>query len=144
MSRYFGSLSGKASPMSPSPAAPSRASHRACKTTSASLCPIRPFGCSMRSPPRTSGRSAPSRCVSCPMPMRMDPPPRVARAYGDCSRAAERRTTRPGRSRAAAEAALDREVLEAHVLLDVHQGDVAGRPVALLADDDLDDALVLA
>ena len=42
--------------MSPRPAAPSRASVTACSTTSASLWPARPRGCSMRTPPRISGR----------------------------------------------------------------------------------------
>src|SRR6516164_2769647 len=38
----------------------------------------------------------------------------------------------------------DLEVFEAHELLDVAQRDFTRRPVALLADDDLDDALMLA
>src|SRR5438067_1179878 len=36
------------------------------------------------------------------------------------------------------------EVLVGHVLLDVRESHLSGRPVPLLGDDDLDDALVLA
>src|SRR5947208_1427622 len=49
-----------------------------------------------------------------------------------------------GRSAVVAEGRLDGEVLEAHELLEVGELDLAGRAVALLGDDDLDDALVLA
>ena len=52
-----GSVSGKCSPMSPRPAAPSSASAQAWATTSASLWPTRPGSPSNTTPPSTSTRS---------------------------------------------------------------------------------------
>ena len=46
-----GSVSGKYVPISPSPAAPSKASLMACNNTSASLWPSRPFSYGMSTPP---------------------------------------------------------------------------------------------
>src|SRR5947209_3781346 len=63
--------------MSPRPAAPSRASVTAWRTASASEWPASPFGWSIRTPPRTSGRPPTSRCVSCPLPTRI--------CTGDCA-----------------------------------------------------------
>src|SRR5262249_8499892 len=130
--------------MSPRPAAPSRASVTACSTTSASLWPTRPRGCSTRTPPKSSGRPSASRWVSCPMPTRMGRG--LAGESGpcvNCSRGPPFLTTQLA-GRSALERAADREVLEAHELLEIGQGDLAGRAVALLGDDDLDGALVLA
>src|SRR5262249_39706581 len=129
--------------MSPRPAAPRRASVTACRTTSASLWPARPRGCSRRTPPRMRGRPSASRWVSCPLPTRMPSAPRDD-CRADCSGRPGGMTTRVRRSAVVAEGRLDGEVLEAHVLLEVGQGDLAGGAVALLADDDLDGALVLA
>src|SRR5262245_65434106 len=77
-----------------------------------------------------SGRPSTSRWVSCPLP---------TRTIG----------LRRSLYLVDAEAALDGVVLEAHVLLQIGERNFAGRPVALLGDDDLDDvvfepALVLA
>src|SRR5882724_5933387 len=55
-SLYFGSVSGKCRPMSPSPAAPRSASHTAWTRTSASECPARPFSKGMSTPPMISLR----------------------------------------------------------------------------------------
>lgn len=49
-----GSVSGNALPMSPRPAAPSRASMMAWVSTSASECPSSPFSQGMSTPPRMS------------------------------------------------------------------------------------------
>src|SRR5690606_25845209 len=67
-----GSVSGKCWPMSPSPAAPRRASVTAWATTSASLCPARPRSPGKVTPPRTRGRSGSSLkgCRSRPCPIR--------------------------------------------------------------------------
>src|SRR3954468_3521520 len=105
--------------MSPRPAAPRRAPVTACSTTAASEWRARPRGCSTRTPPSSSGRPSTSRWVSCPMPTRMRASPLDV------------------------EPRVDVTVFVAHVLLQVRQHDLAGRAVALLADDDLDLALAL-
>src|SRR5204863_883107 len=66
---YFGSLSGKCRPMSPSAAAPRSASHTAWTSTSASECPARPFSNGMFTPPRMSFRPFTSACTSYPWPI---------------------------------------------------------------------------
>src|SRR5262245_5009930 len=60
----------------------------------------------------------------------------------DCSDRAKNVKDEPVRSCEAAWI-VRRRVHEAHELLLVVQGHLAGRPVALLVDDDLDDALML-
>ena len=74
--------------MSASPAAPSRASVRACAITSPSEWPTRPRGWSIVTPPRTRGTPSPNACASTPRPIRSPAP--VTR----------RTLTRPGAPRA--------------------------------------------
>ena len=85
-----GSVSGKASPMSPRPAAPSRASVTACSTTSASLWPARPRGCSIAHAAQDERPAGPRRWVSWPMP---------TRSCGDCTHARDLRQARLQTSR---------------------------------------------
>src|SRR5579862_6312907 len=56
--------------MSSSPAAPRTASVNACASTSPSEWPARPLGCSIRTPPSTSGTPSSSACASKPVPTR--------------------------------------------------------------------------
>jgi len=63
-SRQVSSSSGKRVPMSPDPAAPSRASITAWVSTSASEWPSRPRECSISTPPRTRRRPAAKRWLS--------------------------------------------------------------------------------
>src|SRR5438874_2124395 len=65
-----GSAEGKSAPMSSSPAAPSRASVSAWARTSPSEWPARPRGCSIRTPPSTSGTPSSRACASKPVPTR--------------------------------------------------------------------------
>src|SRR5687768_3227412 len=65
------SVGGKCLPMSPSPAAPSSASVKACATASASECPSSPRSCGISTPARISFRPSAKRCESYPMPMRI-------------------------------------------------------------------------
>src|SRR5690606_27781197 len=65
---YAGSVSGNSSPISPRPAAPSRASMSACAATSASEWPASPSVWSTRTPQRTSSRPGANRCASYPPP----------------------------------------------------------------------------
>src|SRR5215207_5461650 len=67
-SRQRSSSSGKSVPMSPAPAAPSRASITAWVRTSASECPSRPSSCSISTPPRTRRRPSAKRWLSYPIP----------------------------------------------------------------------------
>ena len=62
-----GSRLGKWRPMSPSPIAPSSASHTACSTQSPSEWPSRPRVCSSSTPPSRSGRPATRRWTSKPL-----------------------------------------------------------------------------
>src|SRR3990172_6120849 len=55
--------------MSPSAAAPSRASQIACSSTSASEWPARPLSCAISTPPITSRLPATSACTSMPCPI---------------------------------------------------------------------------
>src|SRR5262249_45919676 len=74
---------------------------------------------------KTSGRPATSRCESWPAPTRNINSPR-AHARGSLKPAAAG------------------VILETHVFLAIRQGDIAGRPIALLGDDHFRDALDLA
>src|SRR2546422_82429 len=65
-----GSVLGNRRPMSPSPAAPSRASVSAWATASASEWPARPCGWGISTPPRISVRPSAKRWESYPMPTR--------------------------------------------------------------------------
>ncbi len=56
--------------MSPSPAAPSTASVSACAITSPSEWPASPRGCSIATPPSTSGTPSSNACASTPRPIR--------------------------------------------------------------------------
>src|SRR6478672_9054844 len=67
-SRQRSSSSGNMLPMSPLPAAPSRASITACVRTSASEWPARPRSCSTSTPPRTRRRPSAKRWLSYPIP----------------------------------------------------------------------------
>ena len=86
------SVSGKWRPMSPRPAAPSSASVMACSSASASEWPSSPWLCSMRTPPRISGRPATSACVSQPSPMRSRRLMRSCRSRVASSRSASARS----------------------------------------------------
>src|SRR2546421_6423677 len=57
--------------MSPSPAAPSRASITACVSASASEWPTSPLSCSTSMPPSTSFSPSARRCESQPIPARV-------------------------------------------------------------------------
>src|SRR5258708_5253139 len=72
--------------MSPSPAAPSNASHTACSSTSASECPSRPFSNAMVTPPMISARPLTSACTSNPWPILISPPTSYVLQYqrGKC------------------------------------------------------------
>src|SRR5437764_9849842 len=65
-----GSESGKCMPMSPSAAAPSKASVTACASTSASEWPSKPNSQGIVIPPRISGRPVAMRWMSQPRPVR--------------------------------------------------------------------------
>src|SRR5437764_339480 len=112
--------------MSPRPAAPSRASVTAWRTTSASECPANPRGCSTRTPPRTSGRPATRRCVSWPDPTRNTGAPFCL--------ATLRRSVKSVDVERPAEGV----VLVEHVLLVEAERDDPGRAVPLLLNQHLD------
>jgi hypothetical protein len=77
-----GSDGGKCSPMSPRPAAPSKASVIAWSTTSASLCPARPRSCGISIPPIMTGPSPAKAWTSKPMPVRLTTAARRAMLLG--------------------------------------------------------------
>src|SRR6266852_1196534 len=80
---YFGFVSGKCSPISPSAAAPSSASHIAWMSTSASEKPSSPFSKGITTPPTTSFRPATRACRSKPCPILTGLPPNHRRKRND-------------------------------------------------------------